>query len=319
MLLANARKLEDANLKLAEEKEAAALDAADPDRAEKEKAVRARYAQRRGELSAGRSEEDIANDAMRRQEQIAVKKRELAQTAELQREAEATFRDRSARAQAAREKTGLGSWRTGRNQMYTDMAERHSGVAHGAAEQALKLGESADRLTREIKQLEDELKIVRSGKGAAKVEAQASAIVSNRAVSEADTGVRMKEAKRREAQEAAEEAERLRKRQAAVERDHAAAQSRTRDAQFGLDAFDADPRNANTTNRTARDQRRAPLKEAVEKAAAEEANLFNALKVMTEANSGAMRALERTASAATREAEQIERRQRAGMVDAAGG
>jgi len=115
--LKGARELEDAQLKLAELRELDAVDPNDPAAAEQRAAISARYARKRGELTAGRSEEDIQRQAGRLYAEADRKRAAAAEivssTAEDDRliaAANARLQDASLRSVSANEEDATGFW-----------------------------------------------------------------------------------------------------------------------------------------------------------------------------------------------------------------
>jgi len=150
MRLENARKLEDARLRAEEEAEVDALGRADPDRAEKERAIRARYAQRRGEVSGARSEEDIEREALRKEQRIAQIKEQTGRMDEMDREdrqARSARQDLADRAFQGAKGWGFGDLFAGGSQkraMMMEEGQRHAGMAGAHASAILARGKDRE-------------------------------------------------------------------------------------------------------------------------------------------------------------------------------
>ena len=126
--LENARKLEDAQMRLGEEREVDALNASDPDRAEKERAIRARYATKRGGLSGGRAEDDIERGARRKEEVAAADEKAIVELKEHIKELTESFKSETGKAERAQSQAGdRWSYLRGTSKTYQDIGAGHSG------------------------------------------------------------------------------------------------------------------------------------------------------------------------------------------------
>lgn len=225
----NARALEDAQLDLAEQKELAAVDANDPEAAEKRAAISARYAERRGGLTAQRSREDLASEQNRLMAQAGAKRNDAARIDDLAKDydkqiAEVMSRILNAKLRSTEfneKDAGNGFWSTlgvsvkrfvslDWGQLTNPKTEEGDAIRKDAAAEA-------EKLEAELKQLEGQREAKRKQAAALRAEAEhmderagaiggmyaaidaretATAISGSRSVKDADTALGKKVAKR---------------------------------------------------------------------------------------------------------------------------
>ena len=262
--LASVRKLEDAQLRLGEEKEVQALDSNDPDRALKEQQIRARYAATRERTSSTREGEDIEREATRKEAQAAADTAALEENTAAIRELQAAFTTQSAKAtQAQGQATGLWSHLTGRKELYQNISAGHAANSAQIADQLRTAHAEQTRLQQSRDRNIQEAAIARQSLGAVTLNNQATDIIGTRNIATADNATAKAHRDREEARQAQANAADAKARTEAQQRRAQDAQNAQHTAMTTRDAFDNDRRNATTTNRTDRDNRRAPLEEAV--------------------------------------------------------
>jgi len=266
--LENARKLEDAQMRVAEEREVDALGADDPDRAEKEKAIRARYAAKRGEAGAGRAEADIEREAKRMDDAAAADRKALAENENYYKELNSARLSEIDKRDRAQGNVSIWNKARGISGMYQEIAEGHSASAGKLADKQIEVLNKMDELKKSIERNTAGAAVAREGMAAAKTDAEASRMVSTRNVNTADASVSRKATEREEAMEAEAKWKRAEKAAADQQRVVDKARIAAGSARANREAFDSDRVNATTRNTRDRDARRAkPL--ADEKAADE--------------------------------------------------
>ena len=315
--LENARKLEDAQMRLAEENEVGALDAKDPDRAEKEKAIRARFAARRGEVTADRAEDDIEREASRKEESANADDSAIAELKEYIQELRQGWT--SAREKGQRAQSNVTVWNriVGRADSYQDMANAHHAKANDIADQMMAVMKDVQERERRAAQSRQDAAIIREGAQAVRVNERADGMVSARATREADEAVAKKETDRDARQQAQAEQERIRKQTAEQQERINTAKMQEAAAKSDLDFFDRDKRNVTTTNTRQRDAARAPLDKAYKDAVSERQNAERTLAQYMESNKDYLKGLTSLARDNKADIDKLKSRLNASGVDAA--
>ncbi|MCL2103444.1 MAG: hypothetical protein FWH21_00075 [Kiritimatiellaeota bacterium] len=320
-----ARKMEDAQLKLAEEREVEALAADDPDRGLKEKTIRERYSLQRA-----------GNDGLRAMEDSDNRQRRLLE--EAAREQDAVNRRDAERAGLSHEARVYGYMAEGSEgveETYRKYNKRSLGLFFGGSlketqeasrgyrekEQTLnakidEIDKQNEASRRNIEQLTEKASIEAGGKRSIEISDQASGIVSARNVRVADEGVAKAERDRAAAREAAAEKERIEKRIA--EQQERVRRSRLTEEEARLNLEDFDKRNARTTNTRQRDAARAPLEQAHKDSASARQAAERELAQYMAANKEYLQGVTALARDGKREIEKLKSRLAAGSCDAAG-
>ena len=315
--LANARKLEDANLRLAEEKEIEALSADDPDRGLKEKAIRARYAQRRGQLEGAREEEDIGRDAARKEQAAAEDQKAIDELSSVIKELTAAMKEQQERGAKAQGMAGrTSSHILGRSSGYQSLADSHranTDAIFGQIKDAYgQIGEREKSRDRN----RAEAGVAREALQAVGADAKATEIASARNVGAADEGIAKAERDRVAAKEAAAEKKRIEKNLAKLQERVNQAQLDEAEKKSDLDAFDK--RTKGTTNTRQRDAARAPLEQAWKDSAQTRQTFEREFAQYLAANKDYMREATTLIRSAKKEIDKQNSRLAAGSCDASG-
>lgn len=221
----NARELEDAQLDLAEQQELAAVDASDPAANELRAQISARYASRRGRLTASRGREDIMRERARLQDEADAKRRSaegiVASTGEDDRiigEARRRLADAEKRSKVLNYKDVTGFWSgfgtdlkrlatLNWGEMYETKTEKGNAIREKAAAEAKEIEaevkrleeqkkaklKEAEKLRQEAKQLDDRRDAVGGGRAVVDAREQVAALTNRRGVEAADRSLQLKE------------------------------------------------------------------------------------------------------------------------------